>query len=584
MPHLLSALLLPIALAFAPAARAEVFRVGGDVHCTHASLAAALAAAVANGPGHDEIRLTVDAQTTQARFSIEHTDVLIAGGYTACGVVAPGPAAQSLVVGNGHDTVFYIGNGRQVELRQLAITNGGRHGVANGDFAVGGGVWLNGGVAVLRGVRVMFNRARLGGGVAVTGSSVMAIHGGDLRAEIDHNEAMLGGGIYVGERATVRIGNDNVSVVHNAANGSANAWENAGGGIYANGGAGTASTVDVGWLDADPDLPMPVPRGFLLANNVSTGDGGGIALRGATSFLATEATIRDNVAGGSGGGIYLYGNQIGAGASVQIHRRLAFLPAWLRNCEGLHGCNALTGNVARTGGAVMVMHGQLRLGQLLVAGNRSTDGGGAAIHSGSIANVPAPVNRIWLDSMVLAGNQCTGTTSSNSPCATVFLAAGPNQVHMQHLTMADNTLAAVAAGSRFEIYNGPSAQPLVLRSSIIEPAAGVTPVFSTAVVDADCLMAPPFATIGTRALPRTPPYAFVSRAGLDYRPAAGDAAIDACDTSQLLDSEMGGPDLIGHGSVDDPGVPDRLGPASHADIGAFERAYSDVIFAHGFGG
>ncbi|MBX3724501.1 MAG: hypothetical protein KF823_01110 [Xanthomonadales bacterium] len=584
MPSPVRTLLLLI-LAIPPQAHAEVFRVGSDVHCTHATLAAALAAAAANGPGHDEIRLTVGVQTTQARFHIEHTDVLIAGGYTACGVVSPGAGAHSLVVGNGHDSVFYIGNGRQVELRQLAITNGGRHGIANGDFAVGGGLWLNGGVAVLRGVRVMYNRARLGGGLAATGNSVLVIHGGAQRSEIDHNEAMLGGGIYVGERATVRIGNDNVHVVHNAANGSPTAWENAGGGIYATGGAGSASSVEVGWLDVDPDLPMPVPRGFLLADNLSTGNGGGIALNGAASFNATEATIRDNVAGGSGGGLYLYGNQVGAGASAQMNRRLTFLPAWLRNCEGRYGCNALTGNVARTGGAVMVMHGQLRLGQLLVAGNRSTDGGGAAIHSGSIANVAAPVNRIWLDSMVLAGNQCTGTASTHSPCATLFLGAGPNQVHMQHLTLADNVLASVgSAGSRYEIYYGPSALPLVLRSSIVEPAAGVTPVFSVAPVDGDCLMAPPFSGIGTRALPRTPPYAFVSRAALDYRPAAGDAAIDACDTGQLLDSGMGGPDLVGHGSVDDPTVPNRLGPNARADIGAFEKEVSDVIFENGFGG
>lgn len=582
MTHRLSALLLTIALALVPAARAEVFRVGSDVHCTHATLAAALAAAAANGPGHDEIRLTVGVQTTQARFHIEHTDVLIAGGYLACGVVSPSPGNQSLVVGNGQDTVFYIGNGRQVELRQLAITNGGRHGVVNGDFVVGGGVWLNGGVAVLRSTRVMFNRARLGGGLAVTGSSVMAIHGGTPRSEIDHNEAMLGGGIYVGERATLRLDNDRVAIVHNAANGSANGWENAGGGIYASGGATSASSVEVGWLNGEPG--MPVPTGLLLADNVSDGHGGGVALFGNTSFNATEATIRDNVAAGSGGGLYLYGNQVGSGASAQMQRRLTFLPGWLRNCEGRYGCNALTGNVARTGGAVMVMHGQLRLGQLLVAGNRSTDGGGAAIHSGSIANVPAPVNRIWLDSMVLAGNQCTGTASTNSPCATLFLGAGPNQVHMQHLTLADNVLAPVASGSRFEIYNGPSAQPLVLRSSIIEPGSGVTPVFSVAPVDGDCLMAPPFSGIGTRALPRTPPYAFVSRAALDYRPAAGDAAIDACDTSQLLDSEMGGPDLIGHGSVDDPTVPNRLGPNAHADLGAFEKEFADLLFADGFGG
>jgi hypothetical protein len=587
MSRRLRAFALLIAALFAPMAGADVFKVGGDVHCTHATLADALAAAVANGPDRDEIRLAIDTQTTNALFVIEHTDVLIAGGWTTCGVAAPGASARTLIVGNGHDSVFYIGNGRSVELRQLAITNGGRLGVVNGDFAVGGAVWLNGGVAVLRGVRAMFNRAQLGGGLAVNGSSVMVIHAGSAGTEIDHNEAALGGGIYVGERATLRIENDNVKVVHNAANANAVAWENAGGGIFATGGATTQSSIEVTWLSGDPDAPTTVPRGFLLADNTSTGNGGGLALHGTAMFSAMEATIRDNTAGDAGGGIHLYGNQLGAGASAYLSRRTNALPAWIRPCDGRYGCNTITGNVARRGGAVMVMHGRLNLGQALVAGNRSTDGGGAAIDTGSIANVPAPVNRLWLDSAVFAGNECSGSASSNSPCATLSLSAGPNQIHLQHVTLADNVMAAVGGGSRNEIYVGPSPLPVFLRSTIIEPAPGVSPIFSIATVEADCVMAPQFASMGTRALPRDPPYAFVSRAQHDYRPAEGDVAIDACDTSQLIDSGLHDPDLIAHGSVDDPAVPDRLGPGAHADIGAFEREISDVsdvIFEDDFEG
>ncbi len=578
-------LLLLLALGHALMAQADVFRVGSDVHCTHPTLAAALAAAVANGPGRDEIRLTIDVQTTNAAFYIEHTDVLIAGGYTACGVLAPGASAQSLIVGNGHDSVFYIGNGRNVELQQLAITNGGRHGIANGDFAVGGAVWLNGGVAILRGVRAMHNRARLGGALAVTGNSVLVIYAGSTGSRIEYNDAMLGGGIYVGERATLRMENDRVSVIHNAANASANWWENSGGGIFAIGGASTQSTVEVTWLSGDPDVPMPTPSGFLLANNTATGDGGGMALYGTASFSAMEATIRDNSAGGAGGGIHLYGNQLGWGASAQMHRRHSVLPWWLKNCDGQYGCNRVTGNVARRGGGVMVMHGQLRLGQMLMAGNRSTEGGGAAIDTGNIANVPSPVNRIWLDSMVIAGNQCSGPVPS-AHCATLDLGAGPNQMHLQHLTLADNTLTAWASNPPPEIDPGGLLPPMVLRSTIIEPRFGAIPIaFSPASIDADCLMAPSTYNAGTRAITRSAPYAFVSRANYDYRPAGRDIAIDACDTSQLLDSELADPALIAHGSVDHPEVPNRLGPAARADLGAFEVDYvpnPDLIFFDDF--
>ncbi len=95
-------------------------------------------------------------------------------------------------------------------------------------------------------------------------------------------------------------------------------------------------------------------------------------------------------------------------------------------------------------------------------------------------------------------------------------------------------------------------------------------------------MAPSFSAIGTRALVRSPPYGFVSRADFDYRPAAGDIAIDACDTSQLLESDLSAPDLIAHGRMDDPSVPNRLGPESRADIGAFEKTIVDLIFRDDF--
>src|SRR5690606_10610934 len=156
------------------------------------------------------------------------------------------------------------------------------------------------------------------------------LHGGPGGTEVDHNEASLGGGIYVGERATLRIENDNVKVVHNAANANANAWENSGGGIFAIGGATSASSIEVTWLTGEPDAPTATPRGFLLANNRSTGNGGGLALHGTASFSAMEATIQDNTAGGTGGGIHLYGNQLGTGASAFLSRRSDVLPAWIR--------------------------------------------------------------------------------------------------------------------------------------------------------------------------------------------------------------------------------------------------------------
>lgn len=562
------------------AASAALFLVGTGPQCTHPTLASALDAAVANGPGHDEIRVSADAPTTNAHFTITATDVLIAGGYWTCGSAIPSLGARAQVSGNNHDPVFYIGNNRNVELRQLAISNGGRHGIVKGDFAVGGAVWLQDGTAVLRGIRAFDNRARLGGAIAVTGNSVMAIHGGATATEITHNEAMLGGGIYVGERATLRIENDNVLIADNAANGSANWWENMGGGIHATGGVNTASSIEVGWLDADPDLPMRTPAGLVIANNVSLGNGGGVSLYGNTSFNAFETTIRDNTAGDAGGGVAIYGAGIGPGASLQLLRRAPWLPGWLKACEGRYGCSRIENNEARIGGGVMVMHGRLELGQMLLAGNRSTGGGGSAIDTGSIANVVAPDNRIRLQSVVVAGNHCSGQTI-NSHCATLDMAAGTNAIVFQHVTLADNVLLGGAGVTPFEMQFGSALTTFVARSSIFEPG-GSTPLVNGGVaMDADCVMAP--TAYGSRPLVRPAPYGFMSRARLDYRPAPFDAAIDACDTAELLDDPLSDPVFIMHGTVDVPGVAERLGPGALADIGAFEQTLVDTLFRDGFG-
>jgi hypothetical protein len=453
-----------VAAVHVPFAGAAVFRVGPGASCTHSSLAAALADTVTNGPGRDEIRLTLAVQTVNAAFTLLGSDVTIIGGYGSCNDPEPSPGARSVIVGNAHDSVFYVGGNRQVVLQQLDISNGGRPGFVNGDFAVGGGLWLDGGTATLHGVRIAHNRARMGGGLAATGNSVLVIFPGASGSIIEENQALLGGGIYVGERATLRIENDRVSVVRNAANESANAWENLGGGIYARGGVSTGANIEVASLLAEPGVPTPPISGFVLAENTATGDGGGMALVGNAHFNAIEATLRDNVAGGAGGAIAALGQTIGPGASVTLMRRHSAHPAWLPACAGLYGCNRLEGNVATRGGGIFVMHGQLYLAQMLMARNRSTAGGGAAISTGNINGAPSPVNRVRLHSMVIARNQCAGPTPS-SPCSTLNFRAGPNELKLQHVTLADNVLQAGANGGATEIGVFGAANPLVIRWS-----------------------------------------------------------------------------------------------------------------------
>lgn len=562
-------LLLTGLFLFAPVASGAVFRVGSGTGCTHTSLASAWLAATLNGPGQDEIRIPIGVQSINMALPISGSDLLISGGWASCQSEEPSPTHRSVISGNARDSVITISNGRRVELRQLTITNGGSLSTTSADRVFGGGVSLQSGTAILRGVLLIYNNAYHGGGLYATGtSSVMLIYGGTAGSQINYNQSqMSGGGIHVTNGATLRIENDNVAVTNNTA-------KSFGGGIFAEGMVGATTSVSVDWIGVDPKEPGPVPRGFLVSDNSATQGGGGMAIFGTAIFTGVETTIRNNTSALTGGGVFLNGYGRSTGASMQLTRRFDFLPAAFKACEGLYGCNQITGNTAKTDGAVSVMHGNLRLGQVLIAGNHSTNGGAAAIGTGGTANAPPPMNTLWLDSVVIAGNQCSGDASTYSPCSTLDLTSGPNQVHIQHVTLADNTLALVGAGGggRREIHNGSTTTPLVLRSSIIEPQPGVPVIFSSVLfpIDADCVKAPlPFDT-DTRALTTPAPYAFASRAIYDYRPASNDNAIDACDTSRLSDSSHGGVDLVPHGSVDDPYVPNRLGPSARADLGAFE--------------
>lgn len=126
-----------LALLSSSIAGAAVFTVGSDGSCTHATLAAALAAASANGTGHDEIRLRIDAQQNNAAYSITATDVTIAGGYPTCSSASPVAGVRSTLVGNQLNSVITIGNSRRVELRQLIVTDGGNLGFVQGGRSSG---------------------------------------------------------------------------------------------------------------------------------------------------------------------------------------------------------------------------------------------------------------------------------------------------------------------------------------------------------------------------------------------------------------------------------------------------------------
>ncbi len=207
-------------LAAGPAA-AAVFTVGPGADCSHVRVQDALDAAAANGPDEDEIRL-VAAEHTLQRLRVEQQSVTVSGGWASCAADAMPIGATALIGGHeagapGTDAVLRVradGLYTDVTLRRLVIRDG-----SGGADGHGGGIDAAGSVrVVLQDVEVLDNRVDgNGGGIALAGTNlagVLELHAG---VRIAGNVAgQAGGGVYL-ERASARIRADRTEIGGNRA-------------------------------------------------------------------------------------------------------------------------------------------------------------------------------------------------------------------------------------------------------------------------------------------------------------------------------------------------------------------------------
>ncbi|MBK8286770.1 MAG: hypothetical protein IPK97_18945 [Ahniella sp.] len=548
------ALMTAFLLLSAFPAHALIYRVGqaGDAACTH-TFSGAINAANAN-PGKDFLLLSTNYGGIAASISDE---LEIAGGYASCSAPSPTAGLRHGIEGNGVNSVLFVDAGDGLTLRQVDISLGG-----NASLLAGGGIWKNGsGLVLIYDSVIRNNTAQLGGGIAVTGTGGMVLlYRGTV---VRNNQATKGGGIYVDE-AALRLDIADVLLHQNSA---LLGGDRQGGAIYATGTATRSAEVSTMSLTYDLFEPYPALSGVRIQQN-SAHDGGGIYANGFTSVNLRETSLRDNTASRYGGAIYLFG------AQLQMLRHPT-ISGWPIICQGAFGCNQITGNTAAfAGGAISLWNGSnAYVGQALISRNIGRD----SIIDSFIQSVTSGLtNRLTMESVVLADNQCTASSGS---CGTIRVSNTNNQsrVILRHVTMADNRMDGGSV-SRAELQLGAESAATTqvsVYSSIIEPRVGNSMAAGNQpnIVLYDCVMAPgPFPPSATRSLQMGLPYRFVYRAGYDYRPADGDVAIDACDGSAMPGDTMlvAGADLEPFGSTDDPTVPNRLGSASTHDLGAFE--------------
>jgi hypothetical protein len=541
----LSVILLSILAMLAPAAgSAAVFSVGTAPGCTHPTLAGALAAAVANGPGEDFILLS--APISGVAIDTSGTDLVIAGGYTNC-AGSPTPSSRTVLTGNGIAPVIQT-SGRNLRLRNLTLTGGGTTNlVGPGNIVVGGGVSVTNGILDIDDSTIENNRASIGGGVAVVGANAVAVLGGGT--EILFNEAGVGGGMYfAGNVLRISYTRPGAFIGFNRAV-TLRGTAGKGGGLYVDRVTGTGgSTVLVGPVSWEVGQPFPQTVGFRLVDNESSGNGAGLYVFG-SSVDAAETVIAGNRApSGVGGGVYL------DAATLRMYRLdpAAFGPPTPK-CPA-HTCARLRDNLSLEGGALFVSSGsRAEIAQALITENRAATG--AVVRTDDAPNLANLTLRI--DSSVVALNRCTaGFTNA---CGILDLGAG--RAELRFVTFADNTFEPIP--TPINLIKGPGS--LVVKSSILRPAAG-TALYAASnpapTVTADCNAAPS-PGFGSRPLATMPTF---PAAPASYRPDETSAAIDHCDGPGPAESGYLDPNLDSRGT-DNPDRPNGFGVF---DIGAYE--------------
>lgn len=370
---------LLLALPPSPASSA-VFSVGSGGTCTHATLASAVAAAAANGPNLDAIRIA-NSLSFAGPIDVSEQSLAIYG-TTACDNDVRVQRDLEITSGDGFRMLGGVSSLRTLDLADLSIimTAGRTLAIQNRSYVIleanallsngsavdGGNVSMSGPdatLAIFTGARVSSGDATgNGGGIHCSGGGTIELIEGSVEG---NHAAGDGGGLYLdgctlNDAAGVASGLSRGGIYDNRAEGS-------GGGIYATNGSDLS-------LSGSAEVPV-----VIRDNRAQDGAGGGIAVTGASTTVDAQNTrIYDNIATSAGG------VDVRNGASFTMERVGS-------DCVEPLECSTISGNVlfARIaagghGGAISVTAGgRAEIFQTYIARNDADDDGGVAYVDGA---------------------------------------------------------------------------------------------------------------------------------------------------------------------------------------------------------
>ena len=548
-------------------AAADTYWVGSGAGCTHATLDAALAAALANGPGSDFVRIAAPTVSLGSIVSVTDDWILIEGGYDFCTDPTP-DSTSDITVSGAHDAFWVHGtNPSSLYLRSVRVLMGPSAGrvlkiegqsevhvdgstLLDGQAPEGGNVWISGANAsiwVERRTRIAWGNATSGNGGGIyceVGARVWL----QDRAFVTENTAFLsGGGLYLDDcelQWSSHIAGNPTDVSEIAENAS---LHGDGGGIAAVGGSYVAA------FGSEPTMPA-------ILNGNYAGDGG----RGGAIYVAGSGThgglvnvhVSQNTANGEGGGLF-----IDSGAELEME-------LWPATCSIGRGCSELVENRSQSsagGGAFVAAGGHAWIRRTSIHRNFTvTSSSGAAL----AAYGPGAL-------LVVEGNEIyDNDPNSFSGVESPQIFAG----NSASLTVAFSTIVEATAAPGMAVFNNANAASLRLLSSVVQaphtftlPPPPATQVHC--VITRETASLPPSAQAVV--VVTNPALIFRLSTPEDYSIFRHSEAQDFCDTSQWdpWTSDIEGQDR----GYDDPTFINILGPF---DVGADE--WRPEVFADGF--
>jgi predicted outer membrane repeat protein len=585
-----------LSLFFAAPAQSVVFTVGSDAACTHSSILLAVAAAGANGPAPDEVRIAQNHTNTGVIVPIVSQNVTIRGGFATC--AATTTSGLTIVQGStaGTNGIFTT-SGVAAEpygvlLRSLTLRDGG-----NLAGRRGGALRIEGSFSVIvESSLIINNRAGRGGGIYLDGTdgASLSLTSG---TEISGNTAgVSGGGIYCTHDGFISMGR--TFVTENAAqDGGSDPGESGNGG-------GVALFDGCRMLQTASTAP-PIGIHF----NTAARHGGGYYLRGADLFVRgtalASANVTANVAGDTGGGIGVF-DDISGGIPSTVRSDVVLENSWIEGNRAPRG-----GGIGLVVGGTVDMRRTLRGDACHTTANCSslsfngapgpTDACiGAAVHAGLISTVD--IRNTFVEENC---QSATGSPVYVEDNATVLFESsivayngGAEPFYLDDsfdgtLRIGWSTVTGNYDTPHVALFNLPSAplahgDLLVYGSILGEPFQQMTQVrggATTPIVSSfDCVMVS-MSYVGSvtpfRGIKQSPPYGLSAPSMGVYAHASGTASpgVDYCDPS--FDGRDTG-DAEGHTAIADA---PRANVHGIFDLGAYEFGAStlpDALFANGF--